>query len=350
MIPRSTTILSILALLACTENSASHSTDKPALVRRDRTIAAHSSIARELAFSPDASTLATSSVDSTVKFWTLQHGYYAGALRHPTAVAAIAYSPDGKSLVTGAYDGGVRLWRVADTALVRNMTGHAGTVWSVAFSPDGQRVASSGEDKTIRLWRVADGTQIIAITGHTLNVWAVDFSADGKYLGSGSFDQSVRLWDPNTGAPIRTLAGHEQAVVGIAFSSDGKTLASSGDDNTIRIWNAETGNEVRRIEAGNHTYKIAFTPDGQYLISGGRSRSAARTLVNYLSGGRLAESGGAPLKLWRVSDGALMQTLVGETNDVRSVDASPDGRLIASASEDGSKIRIWRFLTAPSVP
>jgi WD40 repeat protein len=70
-------------------------------------------------------------------------------------------------------------------------------------------------------------------------------------------------------------------------------------------------------------------------------------MVNHLSGGRLAESGGAPLKLWRVSDGALMQTLVGESNDVWSVDTSPDGKLIASASEDGSKIRIWRFLTEP---
>lgn len=340
------TLLCALAVLACSgtdkSQTPSQKTDHPALVRRDRTIPSLSSIPRELAFSPDGLTLATSSIDSTVKFWTLQHGWPAGVLRHPASVASIAYSPDGKSLVSGAYDGAVRLWRVADTTLLRTLTGHTGTVWSVAFSPDGQRIASSGEDKTVRLWRAADGAPIKAMTGHTLNVWAVDFSADGKYLGSGSFDQSVRLWDPDTGAPVRTLPAHEQAVVGIAFSPDGKTLASSGDDNTIRLWNVETGQTIRTIEAGNHTYKIAFTHDGKYLVSGGRSRSAARTLVNCLSGGRLAVSG-TPLKLWRVSDGALMQTLVGESDDIRSVDTSPDGKLIATAS-DGRTIRIWRFL------
>ena len=337
-------LLSALPLLACTgTDKSAERQSETALFRRDRTIPAHSSVPRELAFSPDGLTLATSSVDSTVKFWTLQHGYYAGALRHPAAVASIAYSPDGKFLVTGAYDGAVRLWRPNDTSLVRTLAGHTGTVWSVAFSPDGQRIATSGEDKTIRLWRAADGTPVKVITGHSLNVWAVDFSPDGKYLASGSFDESVRLWDPNTGAQVRTLAGHEQAVVGIAFSPDAKTLASSGDDNTIRLWNVETGEEIRRIEAGNHTYKIEFTPDGKYLFSGGRSRSAAGTLLHQLSGGRLAASGGAPLKLWRVSDGALVQTLTGEIDDVRSVATSPDGKLLASASEGGT-IRIWRSL------
>ena len=345
------TVLSALALLACTENptSAPLAGQKP-LIRRDRTIPAHSAVARELTFSPNGLTLATSSVDSTVKLWNLEHGWLLTTLAHPTAVASIAYSPDGKRLVSGAYDGGVRVWNLAESSPSRTSTGHTGTVWSVAFSPDGQRIASSGEDRTIRLWRAADGAPIEVMIGHALNVRAVDFSPDGKYLASGSFDKSVRLWDPSSGAPLRTFAGHDQAVVGVDFSPNGKILASSGDDSSIRLWNVETGQLIRRIDTGNHTYKIAFTPNGEFLVSGGRARSAAGTLWHQLTAARLGARHGEPLKLWRVSDGSLLQTLAGEDNDVRSVATSPDGKLIASASE-GRTIRIWRFLrTAPSVP
>ena len=344
-------VVSALALLACTGTEApdQRSANKP-LVRRDRTLPALSAIPRELAFSPDGLTLATSFVDSTVKLWQVEHGYLLRVLRHPGPVASLAYSPDGQQLVTGSYDGGVRVWRLADSSAARTLSGHTGTVWSVAFSPDGQRIASSGEDNTIRLWRAADGAPIKVMPGHTRNVWSIDFSPDGKFLASGSFDYSVRLWDPNTGAPLRTLAGHDQAVVGVAFNPNGKVLATSGDDNTIRLWNVETGQLIRRIETGNHTYKIAFTANGEYLISGGRARGALGTLWHELTAGWLGARHGEPLKLWRVSDGALLQTLAGENNDVWSVAASPDGKLLASASNQKT-VRVWRFLpTAPPAP
>ena len=332
------TIASALALLACGET---RSTTQAEVVRLERTIPAHTSVPRELAFSPDSKTLATSSVDSTIKLWDLETAKLKTVLRNPSALASLAYSPDGQLIATGGYDGAVRIWRVADSSLTRTLSGHTGTAWSVAFSPDGERIASSGEDKTIRLWRVADGSEIKVITGHTLNVWSVDFSSDGKFLASGSFDQSVRMWDPNTGAPMRALAGHDQAVVGIAFSADAKTLATSGDDNTIRLWDAESGHMIRRIDTGNHTYKVVFSPDGKFLVSGGRARSALGTLWQSVTGGRLGGGRGEALKIWRAGDGALIQIAAEQSHDVWSVAASRDGRWIANASDDNT-VKLWR--------
>lgn len=332
------TIASALALLACGET---RSTTETEIVQLHRTIPAHTSVPRELAFSPDSKTLATSSVDSTIKLWELETGKLKTVLRNPSALASLAYNPDGQLLASGAYDGAVRIWRVADSSLTRTLNGHTGTVWSVAFSPDGERIATSGEDKTIRLWRAADGSGINVITGHTLNVWSVDFSSDGKFLGSGSFDHSVRLWDPNTGAPVRTLAGHDQAVVGVAFSPDGKTLATSGDDNTIRVWESATGRMIRRIDTGNHTYKVVFSADGKFLVSGGRARGALGTLWHSVTGGRLGGGRGEALKIWRASDGALMQIAARQSHDVWSVAASADGQWIANASDDNT-VKLWR--------
>ena len=65
---------------------------------------------------------------------------------------------------------------------------------------------------------------------------------------------------------------------------------------------------------------MAFSPDGLTLASG---------------------SYDAPVKLWRVSDGALIRTLIGHTSGVLSVAFSPDGQTLASGSRDDT-IKLWR--------
>jgi WD40 repeat protein len=64
---------------------------------------------------------------------------------------------------------------------------------------------------------------------------------------------------------------------------------------------------------------VAFSPDGRLLASGSDDKT---------------------IKLWEVASGSLVRTLSGHTNDVRSVAFSPDGRLLASGSDDKT-IKLW---------
>ena len=149
---------------------------------------------------------------------------------HTDRVESVSFSPDGQTLASGSVDETIRLWDVGTGRVIRTLTGHTDAVWSLSFSPDGQTLASGSVDETIRLWDVGTGRVIRTLTGHTARVVSVSFSPDGQTLASGSEDGTTRLWDVGTGCVIRTLTGHTAVGGNVSFSPDGLTLASGSRD------------------------------------------------------------------------------------------------------------------------
>jgi WD40 repeat protein len=330
------------ALSLCLLSAIAGAAQAPTLTARlQRVITGPGEVAgRQVVFSPDSRLLATSSVDSTVKLWSVPDGKLVRTLKHPQGVTTIAFSPDGQWLVSGSYDQVARVWRLSDGVVTRTLSGHIGTIWSVAVNSDGQKIATTGEDKTIRLWRASDGTLLNTLRGHERNVWSVAFSPDGQTLASGSFDKTIKLWRTDNGALIRTLTGSGEAVVHLDFSPEGQTLASGGDDKLIRLWRVSDGKPLRSFSGSDHIYSLMFSRDGKWIATGGRARGDLATAWQQFFGNRLLGGNGKTVRLWRVSDGALQQELSGHADDVWSVALSADGRWLASSSEDNS-VALW---------
>lgn len=123
-----------------------------------------------------------------------------------------------------------------------------GSISDIAYSPDGKRLAVAGS-LGIWIYDVQTGDEIdLLIARRWSSVRNVSFSPDGKTLASGSEDNTIRLWDVNTGNLIHIFYGHQDNISGIgpptnvysvAFSPNGQMLVSGGRD-TIYVWDTST--------------------------------------------------------------------------------------------------------------
>jgi WD40 repeat protein len=75
---------------------------------------------------------------------------------HQEEVEAVAFSSDGHTLASASLDQTIRLWNVSDpthpTASGQPLIGHTSSILAVAFSPDKHTLATGSADQTIRLW------------------------------------------------------------------------------------------------------------------------------------------------------------------------------------------------------
>ncbi|MBK9182260.1 MAG: choice-of-anchor D domain-containing protein [Ignavibacteria bacterium] len=284
------------------------------------TLKGHTDNVHNVAFSPDGSTIATASWDSTAKIWDTSTGVLIRTLTgHTSYVLGVAFSPDGSRIATTSDDATTKIWDANAGTLIRTLAGPNVWVNGVAFSPNGYTIATAGNDKTAKIWDANTGA-LIRTLSHASYVSGVAFSPDGSRIATACLDRTSRIWDANTGALIRTLTGHPDGVMGVAFSPDGSRIATASHDSTAKLWEASTGMLIRTLTG--HTYYVrgvAFSPDGSRIATASEDRTA---------------------KLWDANTGVLIRTLTGHTSEVVGVTFSPDGSRIATASWDQTA-KIW---------
>lgn len=226
--------------------------------KQSKLLQGHKSLVLNGSFSPDSSTLMTSSTDRSVRRWNLQTGKeMEPRWTRPLPSFRVAYLPDGKHIAE-AQPSAV-MWSNAETGLE---TGRYN--WSLATQPrvltarvqvaigkDPSLITYSGPSHDIQVWNIQQKRSVAVFRGHTMHIGCLVFSLDGKRLASASNDQTIRIWEFDQPAEYRSFGSWNQLAVDMVLSPDGEFVAAipnihaqQAKQNTIRVWNLRDGSIV----------------------------------------------------------------------------------------------------------
>jgi serine/threonine protein kinase/WD40 repeat protein len=370
-----------------------------------RILPGHLNEVASVAFSPDGKRLASVSVSpySQIAIWDVASGNQLQALPTSNSKGRLEWSRDGTRLAHAASE---VLEVYESSTWTRRQSEQFLTPSEAAWSPDGQRLflVCHGDQHGILL----DANTVEVISRRLINgsLKSVSWSTDGQFIALTSTNGVTLI------RAIQSFEGFAlipyTRMYGIEFSPDGTMLAMGGDDG-MKLFSTTDWQEIEigQLSTGND---VCWSPDGERIYSldqwydlpskttfTGPTQSATTPVKLAVSsdGKRLATRTSTRLRLWDGATGQMLseretppsevsqmswqskgnlffqlslpqgqglnrlELVNGETGEqvnvlsehtaaIWSAAWSPNGRDLASVSEDGT-CRLWDVKTGRSI-
>jgi signal transduction histidine kinase len=251
----------------------------------------------------------------------------AGWRAHDDMVTEVRCDPGGRWIASSSWDSTIRFWSFPDFRLLMSAPGYE--AHQIAqFSPDGLRFACARGGKIFGYLSVTQSSVLNRVSvppGDGRGTWSIDVSPDGNLLVAG-YEDGFRLFDPRRGHEL--LFQPVEDCRSALFLPDGRGLITCGDAG-LAFWPIErktsSGRQTvslgprQNIRSGPLTY-ASLTADGEWVAAGNQK---ARTI-----------------EMFNLHDPTSHFSL-GTHARLQHIAVSPDGKWAASATWYGRGVKVW---------
>jgi WD40 repeat protein len=194
-------------------------------------------------------------------------------------------------------------------------------VRTVSFDAHGRRMVTGENGYRVCVWDPIARTKLREIP-QPAQVNSAEISADGKWLVTACEDGSVQVYNVDTGHKEPGPPKSEKTIFHAAFSHDGRIIATAGADHSTRLYHAQTGKPIcEPLMLTRWVRHVAFNPDDTKLAVACEDHT---------------------VRIYDLTQAKVQQIQpeMRHLDAVLSVDWSPDGRLLVTASLDGT-VGLW---------
>ncbi len=229
-----------------------------------------------------------------------------------------------QKLVVGNMNGGVHWIDLANPDATKNIAHHQKGVFDI-IKVNKNIITVGGEGKMTR-WSAEEGCALESFHLSNQSLRSIDFNLLNNELAIGASDNMIYLLDATSLKLKKTLSNaHHNSVFVVKYSPDGRYLLSGGRDAHLKIWAVEHDYHLVSNQPA-HWFTIndiVFSSDKQYFATASRDKT---------------------IKIWDAQNFTLLKVLdaIRHGGHINSVNHLLwQGHSIISCSDDRSII-IWQ--------
>jgi len=259
----------------------------------------HKGAVYQARLSSDAGTAATASADFTARVWDTHTGEETFAIQHNHIVRAVAFPPFSSALLaTGGMEKKLRLFDLSDlkskadlspTTTENNLFTadqgfeigagiHKGTIKAIVWTNDPNTLVTAADDKMIRWWdlRTRKVVQEQPVQGEIGSCEFTNSKGDPSDIGKGdpvltiAAGKAVYFFGgPDARTHLKTINLPYEVASAALHPSQRKFITGGMKDTWAKVYNYDTEEEID-VHKGHHgpIWSISFSPDGKLYATG----------------------------------------------------------------------------------